>query len=378
MGQIQIHDRKPFDRYIRKDYPQTLPRGLSSTPRETDPSALKVLFRESAVRDIWSSIDWGMSTSRNRTEQGGALVGNFCDAAPEGSASREVWVEVVHAIPCQQPETSQSEFLVMSAENWLEMENIRCRNNLRDGTDYVLVGWYHTHPGTLPTGFSGTDYNTHSAQFPFDYSIGAVFNPHRQIWSVFYGPSCRAGAGYLCLGESEAPSGTQPPSASQQPLQPAGIPGAEPTPHLECRWYRLVLENAFPFGPPRLTAQPDLSLNSIQINKPICDACGALAGLLRLDAALHTIVATAELRLSNHGVRFRMNSCNFYYDTLTLPESRFRHDAVGVILVGDPAEAGQNLKMIYDLVKRHYGWLAICDTRELEHYRHGQIKLYCI
>lgn len=400
MGQIQIHNRNRFDRYVRKVYPQELPQGLFSSPGNTDPTALRVLFRASAVQDIWNAIDWGEYTPRNRIEQGGILVGNFCDAAPEGSASREIWVEVIHAIPCGQPETSRPEFLVMSAENWLQMENIRNQNNLRDGTDYVLVGWYHTHPSSLPVGFSGRDYQTHSMQFPFEYSIGAVFNPHRRIWSVYYGPSCKVASGYLCLGTGEpaAPPrydsmggqtghrepavkpSTGVPSATvpQQLSYSTGSAAEQGELYLECLWFRLVWESTFLLGPLQLMAQRDDALHNSRINKPICDACEALIRLLHSDAAIHTLVATAEIVLqpSSAECDFRIYSCDFCYDALNVPPARFRRASVGVLLVGDLTDAEKNLRMIYQLIKGGYGWLAFCDTKDVVRFRHGQIKLY--
>lgn len=191
MGKIVIQSRKPFDNYIRKKLPQplleqNLKRELSGRSKE-----LPVMFLESAMEDIRAATDWGRYTRRNSCEQGGILVGNFCDASAEGSEKRDVWVEVVRAIACDCPQSSSPVSLFLSSENWNEMYIKLNELNYRLGTNYVLVGWYHTHPNGLSTGFSGTDIQTHSSQFTFPYSIGAVFNPHRNIYSVFYGPDCQ-------------------------------------------------------------------------------------------------------------------------------------------------------------------------------------------
>jgi len=164
--------------------------------------AMRVYIRPEAAEKLLRAIGWGKYTPDNRTEQGGILAGYFYDAAPENEPP-EVYVEVCHIIPCDHPQISEGAYLYMSSDDWRDMLDALERFKAQNHTDMGLVGWYHTHPGDLPTAFSDIDIETHSKKFTYEYGVGLVLNPHRKKWTVYYSPRCREGQGFMMLPEQD-------------------------------------------------------------------------------------------------------------------------------------------------------------------------------
>lgn len=197
MGKIVIKDVQNIDPTIAKRFPDDLGTYLPSFRPHNNSNCLKVLFRQEAVEKLWDTISWGEYTYENSREQGGILVGYFCKE--EIRCNVRVWVEVCDIIPCEKPEVSRHEYIKMSTENWRQMYSDMDKQNVKNMTDYILVGWYHTHPDRIKAVYSQMDYVTHTNQFTYSYSVGAVFNPHKKEWSVYYGPNCIQAEGFLLL-----------------------------------------------------------------------------------------------------------------------------------------------------------------------------------
>ena len=103
-------------------------------------------------------------------EVGGFLLGRPCICDEE----RITWV--VKAVPgnCK---STRGHVVIESTtfdRAWNEMEH--------DG--FVIVGWYHTHPG-IGIFLSGTDVNTMSLHYRKPYQIAIVIDPLRGNHGVF-------------------------------------------------------------------------------------------------------------------------------------------------------------------------------------------------
>lgn len=190
---------------IQKELPQDFSNMISSKYQNVAGNGVKVIFREESVKELWEEISWGQMSFRNRTEQGGLLVGYFCNAAVLG---KDVipWVEVCHIIACSNPSESREDFIRMSAENWRDMYAKLDELNQRTARGFVPVGWYHTHPNMIPARYSNVDFKTHTQQFTYEYCVGVVFNPHQRTWMTYCGPQCVKCESYLTLNDTLAAS----------------------------------------------------------------------------------------------------------------------------------------------------------------------------
>lgn len=198
MGRIHIQKVESLNHIRKKPYPEPQGRTLISNQFRPAKDAMHVFVNPEAAGELFENIGWGQRTSHNIRELGGILVGYFYNAASEGEPP-EIYVEVEHVIPCRHPQISEGAYLYMSADNWKEMyEKLDHMNEILD-RKMVLVGWYHTHPDSIPTAFSGTDIETHSTKFTYPYSVGLVLNPQRKKWTVYYGPDCSEGHGVMML-----------------------------------------------------------------------------------------------------------------------------------------------------------------------------------
>ena len=170
---------------------------------EVDPAYTLILLPD-ASRAIQGHVEWGHQTRRNCVEQGGLLVGRVFRDPSSGETSG--WATA--AIPGMSASGS-SAFLQLHHQTWAEM--LRMADGLGDD-GLQVIGWYHTHPGSLSVFMSGTDRATQRRMFYADWHFAMVLNPQRRHWRVFHGADCLECAGFAARAVSE-----QQPGVAREP-----------------------------------------------------------------------------------------------------------------------------------------------------------------
>ena len=132
---------------------------------------------EGAERTIKEHIAWGKKTRQNVREQGGILVGR-----PVLAGERLVGI-AEYAIPANLSHASAA-YLQMGTETWREMLDIFDAQYKEAGL--YVIGWFHTHPNSLPVFMSGTDMGTQRAFFNQEWHFSIVMNPHRKLIACFH------------------------------------------------------------------------------------------------------------------------------------------------------------------------------------------------
>lgn len=135
-----------------------------------------VYLTSAAVAAMHAHIHWGEHAKSNRIEQGGLLLGH---AARD---ERGIYAVAEAAISGEGAE-GNSVYLHLDVPIWRHM--IEQAGDRYPGLQ--VIGWYHTHPGSLPVFMSGTDRRTQSGVFSEDWHFALVLNPHRKIWAAFAG-----------------------------------------------------------------------------------------------------------------------------------------------------------------------------------------------
>lgn len=151
-----------------------------------------------AAEDIFSYIDWGEVSAKNRVEQGGIIVGrHFRDEKKNISYSL-----AERAVPAYGANGSMG-FLDMRKEDWEQMHEDLDRMNVAklEEKKYIILGWFHTHPNSLDVFMSGTDMYTQRNYFADDNCMALVFNPHRRIWKCFRKAECCDCKAELLIGK---------------------------------------------------------------------------------------------------------------------------------------------------------------------------------
>lgn len=168
--------------------------GCASTSEGT--SAMRhLLITRAAARTIQDHIAWGMEERSGVVEQGGILVGY----AIQDDAQAQLQGVVVQAIPAQSSQAS-SVYLELDHDAWWRMYGeLDVLRETGAADDLAIVGWYHTHPGTLDVFMSSTDRNTQRTVFGAPWQFAVVLNPQRQVWRAFCGPEA-----IECLGLMES------------------------------------------------------------------------------------------------------------------------------------------------------------------------------
>lgn len=111
-------------------------------------------------------------------EVAGLLVGRRFES------DGRVLVAIEHAVPAHYGVETSSVHVSFRAEAWDHLSPAISAL----GTDIVIVGWYHSHPG-LGAFFSGTDRRTQSSYFQRPWQIGVVIDPKRKEERYFIGPN---------------------------------------------------------------------------------------------------------------------------------------------------------------------------------------------
>lgn len=197
MGKVKIINTKDTTQFLDENFPELPSNVIKSKQFRQGMHPMHIFIMPDASSKLMEEIQWGQNTSRNRNEQGGALIGSFCKSNIEGQEQKFVKIEAI--IPCQKPEKSTPSYIFMSSQNWVDIEMNISAYNKEHGTTYVMVGWYHTHPGNIPTAFSGIDEETQLKRFAYPYSVGIVLNPQKKAWTSYYGPEATEGQGFMLL-----------------------------------------------------------------------------------------------------------------------------------------------------------------------------------
>ncbi|MGB4966283.1 MAG: hypothetical protein WBO77_04225 [Microgenomates group bacterium] len=143
--------------------------------------SIRCYLLKDAIDTIFMHIGWGTNSIDNRKEQGGLLVGTIWK-----DPQSDMDVSLVEFAVRGNTAKGSSAYLEMDHGTWkLMLDEVYELGLTRD--DLRVVGWYHTHPGSLDVFMSGTDRGTQSRMFVQDWHIALVLNPQRQIWGAFHG-----------------------------------------------------------------------------------------------------------------------------------------------------------------------------------------------
>jgi len=135
-----------------------------------------LFISECAEKGIKKHIAWGKTTKTNMCEQGGILVGRpfLVGESVLGIAEYVIPAEIKRA---------SSAYLEMGTETWTKMLDIYDEHYKEDGL--YIIGWFHTHPNSLPVFMSSTDMGTQRTFFNQDWHFSIVLNPHRHLIACF-------------------------------------------------------------------------------------------------------------------------------------------------------------------------------------------------
>lgn len=144
----------------------------------------ELVFLEHALRQLHQFIGWGRNDyPKNRVEQIGFLAGRHYEDQTTGR--KYCVVDLV--LPLHEARGS-SAYIEYSAE-MMNNASIRMDDyNLTQEDPIEMIGWFHTHPNSLPTFMSGTDMSTQRTIFNEDFHYSVVLNPHSRSWKAFRGP----------------------------------------------------------------------------------------------------------------------------------------------------------------------------------------------
>lgn len=131
---------------------------------------------EQAEREIKEHISWNEKTQVNVCEQGGILIGQ------PFRIGKSILGIVEHAIPAE-VSCSNSVYLEMGTKTWIKMLNIYDEKYKEKGL--FVIGWFHTHPNSLPVFMSGTDMGTQRRFFNQNWHFSVVLNPHKCLIACF-------------------------------------------------------------------------------------------------------------------------------------------------------------------------------------------------
>ena len=173
-----------------------------------------LLFTRTAWREIADFIRWGdRETKVNRVEQGGMMAGSHYRLT--GADARVCLVR--HVFPLYTA-TGSGGYLNAEAADWNAAYAAMDRRVAETGETLDVIGWFHTHPNSLPVFMSGTDHYTQERVFHDEYNYAVVLNPHTRVWKAFRGrdahPAC---AMLLDADDLPTPGSTPAPESFVRP-----------------------------------------------------------------------------------------------------------------------------------------------------------------
>ena len=162
---------------LKADRPLGLPLSDSSPKNRYN-----LFIEQQALDKIHHHIGWNQTTRENVVEQGGIYVGVPC-RSHDGDFG-----VVKDVIPATNTKGT-STYIEFGHEIWATfLKDFDTQKAL--GTyqaNWVILGWYHTHPNSLPVFMSATDMTTQQKLFHRDWNSALVLNPHKKLIAGFQG-----------------------------------------------------------------------------------------------------------------------------------------------------------------------------------------------
>lgn len=182
-----------------------------------------LLMTKAARDEMFAFICWkNMNTTVNRVEQGGLLAGVHY------KLNNDVRIGVIlHAFPLKTAVGTPG-FLDGRPEDWKLAYDTMNRCSRETSVNLEVMGWFHTHPNSLPTFFSGTDRTTQATVFNGDFNYGLVLNPHTGSWKTFRGKDAADACCIMLDTDDVTALGLEPYAGFK--IVPAPAPTPEPTP----------------------------------------------------------------------------------------------------------------------------------------------------
>ncbi len=198
---IKVNIHQPKEKFIRRpyvasDYCPLSHKELSYSVKKhslnakcdnykTANSAYLLYILKDAADAILSFIEWDKHTEHNHTEVCGFMIGHhYYDE------SKDINYTEVESIITAPTDMSTEVYLQLSTDSMFAIEQALDAYNAEHETDCKFVGWFHTHPNSLPVFMSSTDLITQTRYFSDDLGYAIVLNPHKLYWKAFRSASC--------------------------------------------------------------------------------------------------------------------------------------------------------------------------------------------
>ena len=141
----------------------------------------RLLFTKTAREEMFAFIQWkNLNVTENRVEQGGLIAG-YHYQVPETGEKISV---AAHVFPLYTVKGDPG-YWSASAGDWKQGYDAMDRKSRETGRTLDVIGWFHTHPNSLPTFMSGTDRSTQVRNFNSDNNYALVLNPHTGSWKAY-------------------------------------------------------------------------------------------------------------------------------------------------------------------------------------------------
>ena len=151
----------------------------------TADSKYRLYILKEAADLMLSFIEWDKHTERNHTEMVGFMIGHhYYDE------NKDIYYSEVESIFTIPTDISTEVYLQLSTDSMFAIEQMLDAYNLENDTDCKFIGWFHTHPNSLPVFMSSTDLITQTRFFADDLGYAIVLNPHKLCWKAFRSVKC--------------------------------------------------------------------------------------------------------------------------------------------------------------------------------------------
>lgn len=201
MMKIKVNIHQPKEKFIRRPYIESEYAPLShkdlSYPikrhrlnakcdnYKSGSSNYLLYILKDAANAILSFIEWDKHTEHNHTEVCGFMIGHhYYDE------SKDTYFTEVESIITVPTDMSTEVYLQLSTDSMFAIEQALDAYNADHNTDCKFLGWFHTHPNSLPVFMSSTDLITQTRYFSDDLGYAIVLNPHKLYWKAFRSVSC--------------------------------------------------------------------------------------------------------------------------------------------------------------------------------------------
>ena len=152
--------------------------------KEAD-SKYNLFILKDAADAILSFIEWDEHTAHNHTEVCGFMIGHhYFDE------EKDIFYSEVESIITVPTDMSTEVYLQLSTDSMFAIEQGLDEYNAKNNTDCKFIGWFHTHPNSLPVFMSSTDLITQTRYFSDELGYAIVLNPHRLYWKTFRSVKC--------------------------------------------------------------------------------------------------------------------------------------------------------------------------------------------